>query len=94
MPFYRFGKAGFVHLKLSGKGARNPPKPCVGRIEIDGTPARCCAMSGFACDWPVTGGTCDAPLCEEHAVTVGKNRHYCPIHAAQHREHLRDLFDV
>lgn len=38
------------------------------------------------CDFPVSShksGTCDAKLCEAHAVASGQNVHYCPPHARQ-----------
>lgn len=80
MPFYRVSGQ-MVHLKLGGKLAKNPPAPCCGRIGIDGIEHRCCAMSSHLCDWPLqSGGTCDAPLCADHAVEVGIDRHYCPRH--------------
>ncbi len=81
-----------VHLKLSGKAAKNPPSQCVARVERDGRPAKCCGISTLLCDWPVDGGTCDAPLCAEHGVEVGRDRHYCPRHAAAAREREPELF--
>lgn len=92
MPFYVVNGC-TVHVKLSGKARRNPPKPCVARVEREGRPARCCGISTILCDWPLeAGGTCDAPLCPEHAVEVGRDRHYCPAHAALHREREPELF--
>lgn len=38
------------------------------------------AISSLLCDWPVDGGTCDAPLCEEHAYEISPDRHLCPRH--------------
>lgn len=80
MPFYRINGA-IVHIKFGGK--KRPPAPCVAPIGVDA--ARCCGISQFLCDWPLSDGkTCDAPLCPVHAHEVGKNRHYCHIHHAQH----------
>jgi hypothetical protein len=74
-----------VHMR----GTKLPPA-CVGRIESTNQIApsmRCMAPSSYLCDWPVEGGkTCDAPLCDAHATEVGKDRHYCPRHLAQHRK--------
>jgi hypothetical protein len=33
------------------------------------------------CDYPTETGTCDAPLCGQHARRVGPDRDYCPAHA-------------
>lgn len=91
MPFYVVNGCP-VHIKLSGKAARNPPAPCVARVERDGHEQRCRGISSFLCDWPVDGGTCDAPLCAEHAHQVGRDRHYCPTHAALHSVREPELF--
>lgn len=33
------------------------------------------------CDFPVgEGKTCDAPICDRHATSVGPNQDYCPVH--------------
>jgi hypothetical protein len=83
MPFYRIGGS-MVHLKLSGKAAKNPPAPCCAPIELEGKRVRCMGISQYLCDWPVDGGkTCDAPLCEEHATQIGPDRHLCPRHASE-----------
>jgi hypothetical protein len=87
MPFYRFN-GGMVHIKLSGK--QKPPKACVARLE-DGQ--QCCGISTLLCDWKLeAGGTCDAPLCEEHGVQVGDDLHLCPIHDKRRREAEPELF--
>lgn len=88
MPFYRVG-GHMVHLKLSGPKSKHP-KPCAARMpapagQQPGT-VQCCAMSGFLCDFELPGGgTCDRPLCEEHAHQVADDRHLCP----EHLERLR-----
>lgn len=76
MPFFRINGMR-MHLKLSGKKSTRL-KPCCAR---DDAGARCEAIATRLCDWPVEGGTCDAPLCSDHAMTVVDDRHYCPIHA-------------
>lgn len=55
-----------VHMK-----GRDLPLPC----------ARCRGISTLACDYPVEGGTCSAPLCAQCAKQVGPDLHLCPIHA-------------
>jgi hypothetical protein len=92
MPWYRVnGHA--VHLKLSGKAAKNPPRPCVAAITIDGKACRCAGISAYLCDHELSDGkTCDAPLCAEHARQVGPDRHLCPIHAGQRAEREPELF--
>lgn len=94
MPFYRVNGM-MVHLKLGGKLKKNPPAPCCARIPSipGGKPeVRCMAISTLLCDWPVDGGTCDAPLCEEHAHQVGPDRHYCRAHRALQLLAVKELF--
>lgn len=93
MPFFRINGL-MVHLKLGGPKSKQP-KPCAALLPTvhEGKPAtmRCCAISGFLCDWQLPdGGTCDKPLCEEHAQQVAKDRHLCPEHLAR----LRDVEPV
>lgn len=84
MPFYRVNGT-LMHLKLSGR--KPHPSPCCARIpstEAGKPTARCMAISTILCDWPLEGGgTCDAPLCEDHAVEVAVNEHLCPLHATR-----------
>lgn len=97
MPVYRTPGGGSMHIKFSGKLAKNPPAPCAALIPrepltIGGT-MRCCAISSFLCDWELSDGkTCDAPLCADHAKEIGRDRHYCPLHLAAHRDAEPDLF--
>lgn len=83
---------GFMHIKMTNTRKRPAPAPCCARIELDGRGVRCMAMSGYLCDAPVEGGTCDAPLCDEHAKAIGPDRHLCPIHAEQQRAAAPELF--
>ena len=79
-----------VHLNL---GRRAGPPQCVARVERDGKIAKCCGISGFACDWEYDDGrTCDAPMCAEHANEIGRNKHLCDLHLAQHRAAKPELF--
>ncbi|HCT62075.1 MULTISPECIES: hypothetical protein [Acidobacterium] len=45
------------------------------------------------CDYPVEHGkrTCDEPLCDECAVSVGNDKDYCPAHA-RHAKKQGELF--
>lgn len=49
------------------------------------TPARRCIVCGHPasklCDHPQGKRTCDAPLCERHAVHIAPDTDYCPDHA-------------
>lgn len=90
MPFYRVNGL-MVHVKLGGKRSKWPA-PCCARVPSSGggkPEVRCMAISSLLCDWPLEGGrTCDAPLCDEHALAIGPDRHLCPLHA-QRRGELR-----
>lgn len=83
MPTYRMG-TGFVHVKMTNTKKYPAPAPCAAWLKLE-TERRCCAMSTKLCDWPlIEGGTCDAPLCDEHAHSVGPDRDYCPTHYRRH----------
>lgn len=48
----------------------------------------CDRLSTKLCDFDISHPsqvthrrTCDAPMCDTHATSVGVNRDYCPIHA-------------
>ena len=71
MPLYRTPDGTWVHLKLTGKAAKDPPKRC----------CYCGWISGYLCDWKIgEGKTCDLPICEVHALEVGPDEHLCPTH--------------
>lgn len=91
MPYFRVNGM-MVHLKLSGRAKST--KPCVATIEIDGKACRCMGISTALCDWTVEGGTCDAPLCEQHAHAhpTKANTDYCPRHWHKYRESEPELF--
>ena len=91
MPFYRLGDS-MMHIKFGGTLAKNPPAPCCARRYSKWAEVRCMAISSFLCDWPVAGGTCSAPLCEEHAHQVAADRHYCPRHRAEQQRSTPELF--
>jgi hypothetical protein len=43
----------------------------------------CGRESHLLCDWKVKdkkSGTCDAPICDQHALQVGTDKHLCPLH--------------
>jgi hypothetical protein len=53
-------------------GARHRPRYCT-----------CGRESSFLCDRKVShkkSGTCDAPICAQHALQVGPRKHLCPLH--------------
>lgn len=51
----------------------------------------CGAMSTRLCDFKQpSGGTCDAPMCDEHAHRTGANTDFCPLHRPA--ESQPDLF--
>ena len=47
----------------------------------------CQEIAGKLCDWKISGGTCDAALCDEHAAPVGDNLDLCPKHAKAWETH-------
>jgi len=80
MPTYRIPGIGHVHLR-----GRRLPDPCDTVVGIGERRHRCDDVSEFLCDWRVAPGrTCDRALCAAHAIEVGKNKHYCPEHHAEH----------
>lgn len=43
----------------------------------------CGKSAPFLCDWKVPSrrtGTCDAPICADHATEPAPNKHLCPTH--------------
>jgi len=92
MPIYRVNGM-LVHMKLGGPKSKWP-KPCCARIPAQGRPGtfQCLAISTIACDWQLEdGGTCDAPLCAEHAHEIGPDLHLCPIHLERQKAGEKEL---
>ena len=57
-------------------------------------PCRFCGfVSDYLCDFPVaSGATCDAPLCDRHAIGQGGDLmdiHFCPTHVIMARGLVR-----
>jgi len=54
----------------------------------------CGCVADYLCDFEVQvagtlfGGTCDAPMCRQHATKIGTDLHHCPKHTG------RALFEV
>lgn len=43
----------------------------------------CGRVAELLCDWKVgdkKSGTCDKPICRQHALEVGPDKHLCPEH--------------
>jgi hypothetical protein len=78
MPYYRVNGM-MVHLNLSGKARKNPPKACQFFVTIKGRKERCMQMASYLCDWP----GCDAPICEDHRLALGPELDVCPHHNAR-----------
>lgn len=90
MPIYRT-PLGFVYIKMTNTKKRPAPASCCARIPhsslIVGATMRCCAISSYLCDHVLPdGGTCDAPLCADHAHQVAQDKHLCPTHLALRRD--------
>lgn len=91
MPFYVVkinGEEVRMHLKLSGKA----PSPCRAPVQREGRTCYCMGIGSLLCDFPVGEATCDMPLCTEHGIEVGKDRHYCPKHKAEADSAAPELF--
>ncbi len=47
----------------------------------------CVKTSTKLCDFPIHGSkkgkTCDPPMCDNHATSVGEDRDFCPPHSKQ-----------
>lgn len=83
MPFYRSEDGqSWVHMRMSGPA----PEACTAE-KLAGDTERgghmCGRPSVALCDADVGGKTCDAPMCEHHRLSVGKNLDHCPTHAKQ-----------
>lgn len=59
----------------------------------------CGRAADLLCDWkmkeqtisgiPVVKGTCDAPICPQHAKQVGPDKHLCPQHQRAYENWLK-----
>jgi hypothetical protein len=70
VPWRRFVNHEWVETgaaHVCGPGVRHEPAAF----------CRCGAHANLLCDGPYQGGTCDEPLCAEHATEVGPDRHLC-----------------
>lgn len=83
MPWYRTQDGqGTFHACIRGRNGS--PAACrAARLEGD-NPAHgeeCGRMGGKLCDAPVGTGSCDMPICDQHATHVeGRDLDYCPRH--------------
>ncbi len=52
----------------------------------------CGRAADLLCDWKVRekkSGTCDAPICPQHAKQVGPDKHLCPLHQKAYEDWKR-----
>jgi hypothetical protein len=52
----------------------------------------CGRAADFLCDWKVKenkSGTCDLPVCKDHAQQVGPDKHLCQKHQKAYADWLR-----
>lgn len=90
MPFFRVNGT-LMHLKLSGKSKNT--RACREVIELHGKSACCLGIGTYLCDHVMDDGkTCDRPLCDDHAMQVGPDKHLCPEHAAARTAAMPELF--
>ena len=65
---------GFHDIIIMCGDKRLQPNPC----------RDCCIEADYLCDFPVGDDkTCDAKLCQDHAIEVAPNIHYCMHHYAE-----------
>lgn len=85
MPFYRFdnedGTSFMAHVRMARGRA---PAPC--RQHDSALNAVCGRMSSKLCDHPAGNGTCDAPICDRHAHSLGSNVDWCERCFQQHQK--------
>jgi hypothetical protein len=68
-------------LTHQGAEAWNALKIVFGHVEDGSACGFCGRPSTKLCDGPGPDGeTCDAPLCDDHARRIGRNRDLCPVH--------------
>lgn len=53
-----------------------------GRRRRDQKRCACNRVATLLCDWKVSKGTCDAPICRSCAVSPAPDKDLCPTHAA------------
>jgi hypothetical protein len=69
MPWLKLQDGTVAHICT--RGSRNPVKGC--RV--------CGFVSTKICDYVYPGGrACNAPLCDQHAVSIAHNVDYCATH--------------
>jgi hypothetical protein len=77
---YILDKDGKVMGIICSRGSRAPKCKFCGKV------------SAKLCDFPVHGSkqgkTCDAPMCDDHATSVGEDRDFCPDHCRQEEMQL------
>jgi hypothetical protein len=66
---------GGINAIVCGRGRRKPPSCKCGRPST-----KLCDFEVKAHDGHAQARTCDKPLCDACAVSVGKNRDFCPDH--------------
>lgn len=70
MPFVNLPNGVVAHLKV----ARRPRRVCCAQ--------GCSAWSTRLCDYALSAKrTCNAPMCDAHATSVGPDLDHCPAHA-------------
>lgn len=74
-----------MHCEFLGNGVIVCGRPAPAKQQ----PCRFCARGRVGvklCDWPTKPGskrTCDAPMCEDCATSIGTDRDLCPPHAKE-----------
>ena len=81
---------GCFHLNIPGKDGQPPVNAIVcglrGAKKKKCWVEHCTTPNTKLCDYPVEGKkskTCDRPICDKHATSVGPDRDVCPLHAIE-----------
>lgn len=87
MPFFKLGDT-VVHVKM----AKQRRRYCCAALGPGA--GNCNAAASILCDHLAPGQRrrCSAPLCEDHAVTIGKDLHYCPRHSIDAPPKQEEMF--
>lgn len=90
MPCPNCGGEDIAHIYYGGnRGAWRCLSGCPWTTEQGDKKCVVCGQpNAYLCDYPVDGGTCDAPMCWRHTFRPDPDKHidYCPEHRGESDE--------